>query len=100
MMLRYGIDVPASVDGPGISGAGLAFKALKARDDGAGFVLRCVNLCGVKRRGRLHWPSPLARVFRARLDETVIEEIQLGGDRTQVVFEAAPREVTTLVVEC
>jgi mannosylglycerate hydrolase len=100
MMLRYGIEVPTSVDGPGISGAGMAFKALKPREDGAGFVLRCVNLCGVKRRGRLHWPTPLARVFRARMDETVIEEAQLGGDRRQVVFEAGPREVITLVVEC
>jgi alpha-mannosidase len=98
-MLRWGIDVPATMPGPELVGDGLAFKALKARDDGPGLVLRCVNLTGLLQAGRWRWSAPIARAFRARLDETVLAEIRLGSDRREVTFEAGPREVVTIVVE-
>jgi hypothetical protein len=98
-MLRWGRAVPDAVSGPELIGEGLAFKALKARDDGPGVVVRCVNLTDQPRPGRWRWPRPIARAFRARLDETVLAEIRLGRDRREVKFEAKPREVVTIVVE-
>jgi hypothetical protein len=98
-MLRWGVAVPDLVSGPELIGEGLAFKALKARDDGPGVVVRCVNLTDQPRPGRWRWPGPIARAFRARLDETVLAEIRLGRDRREVKFEAKPREVVTIVVE-
>jgi alpha-mannosidase len=98
-MLRWGRAVPDAVSGPELIGEGLAFKALKARDDGPGVVVRCVNLTDQPRPGRWRWPGPIARAFRARLDETVLAEIRLGADRREVRFKAGPREVVTIVVE-
>jgi alpha-mannosidase len=98
-MLRWGIAVPDAVAGPELSGDGLAFKALKPRDDGPGVVVRCVNLTDQPRAGRWRWPGPIARAFRARLDETVLAEIRLGADRREVRFKAGPREVVTIVVD-
>jgi len=98
-MCRAGIAVPASVPGPELRGAGLAFKALKPRDEGPGVVLRCVNL--TRRAGRGAWllPRPATRAFRARLDEAIQEELRLSPDRRTVAFRAGPREVVTIVVE-
>jgi alpha-mannosidase len=98
-MLRWGIAVPATVSGPELVGDGLAFKALKSRDDGPGIVLRCVNLTDQAQAGRWRWPGPMARAFRARLDETVLAEIRLDRNRREIGFEAGPREVVTIVVE-
>jgi alpha-mannosidase len=98
-MLRWGIAVPALVTGPELSGPGLAFKALKPRDDGPGVVLRCVNLTTTAQRGSWRWPGAIRRAFRARLDETVLREIRMDGDRRAVEFEAGPREVVTFIVE-
>lgn len=98
-MLRWGIDVPDAVAGPELVGAGLAFKCLKPRDEGPGIVVRCVNLTDVEQVGAWHWPCPVARAWRARLDETVIEEVRLGAERRVVAFRAGPREIVTLLVE-
>ena len=98
-MLRWGIAVPDAVSGPVLIGDGLAFKALKPRDDGPGVVVRCVNLTDQSCPGRWRWPRSVGRAFRARLDETVLAEIRLGADRRDVRFKAGPREVVTIVVE-
>src|SRR5207249_9990773 len=81
LMLRYGIDVPSSVAGPELEGAGLAFKSLKPREQGEGVVARCVNLTGLPVRGLWRWPSAVSRAFLARLDESVVEEIPLGAEQ-------------------
>jgi len=98
-MYRSGIDVPEVLEGPALSGAGLAFRALKPREHGAGIVLRCVNLTRRVRRGMWTFPGPVVRAFRARLDETVEAELPLSPDRRAVAFSAAPREIVTVVVE-
>jgi alpha-mannosidase len=98
-MVRWGIGLPGRVTGPELEGRGLVFKALKPRDDGPGFVLRCLNPTMRPIRGLWRWPSPMRRAFHARLDETVLDEVRLSGDRREMKFEAAGREVVTIVVE-
>jgi len=98
-MYRSGIDMPEVVEGPTLSGAGLAFRALKSREEGEGIVLRCLNLTRRTQRGAWTFPYPVTRVFRARLDENVEAELPLSADRRTVALTAAPREVVTLAVE-
>jgi mannosylglycerate hydrolase len=98
-MLRWGIDVPELVAGPELVGSGLAFKALKPRAEGPGVVVRCVNLTNAAQAGAWRWPGPVSRAFRARLDETVIEELRLDAERRLLPFTAGPREIVTIVVE-
>jgi alpha-mannosidase/mannosylglycerate hydrolase len=98
-MYRAGIEIPQVVAGPALSGAGLAFRALKPREDGEGIVLRCVNLTRALRHGAWTFPNPINRAFRARLDETVEAELPLSPDRRRVVFSAGRKEAVTIVVE-
>jgi alpha-mannosidase len=97
-MYRSGIDVPEMVEGPALSGAGLAFRALKPREEGEGLVLRCVNLTRRVRRGAWTFPWPLTRAFGARLDESIEVELPLSDDRRRVEFVAGPREIVTVIV--
>jgi alpha-mannosidase len=98
-MYRTGVDVPGEVAGPALEGRGLAFRALKPREDGPGVVLRCVNLTRRARQGAWTFPSPVTRAFRARLDETLEAELALSADRCRMEFRAGPRETVTVVVE-
>jgi mannosylglycerate hydrolase len=98
-MLRWGIAVPDAVGGPELVGTGLAFKCLKPRDDGHGVVLRCVNQTDVVQAGAWRWPHPVRRAYRARLDETVLEELRLDDARQLVAFTAQAREIVTVIVE-
>jgi mannosylglycerate hydrolase len=98
-MYRSGIDVPEIVEGPALSGAGLAFRALKPREEGEGIVLRCVNVTRQARRGAWTFPYPVTRAFRARLDESVEAELPLSDDRRRIEFAAGPRGIVTVVVE-
>jgi hypothetical protein len=98
-MLRWGIAVPEVVQGSELVGEGLAFKALKPRDDGPGVVLRCVNLTAGPVAGAWRWPGPILRAFRARLDETVLEQLEPANDRREIRFVAGPREIVTIIVE-
>ena len=99
LMLRYGIDVPASVAGPQLVGAGLAFKALKTAENGSGIVVRCVNVTAMAVEGYWVWPTPIKRAVLSRLDEAPLQEIVLDDERRRVRFTARPREVVTIVVE-
>jgi alpha-mannosidase len=97
--MRYAIDCPAEVRGPVLEGEGLAFKSLKPGETGSGLVLRCVNLSSRTVRGSWTFPGPLRAAYLARLDERMLGEISLTGDRRQVPIEAGPRAVVTVVVE-
>lgn len=83
-----------SVD-PSLEGA-LAFSACKPAVDGAGVVLRCVNLIHLPVRAEWRVPFPIARAQRARLDEEAIGELDVAG--RAIPFVAGPREVVTVVV--
>jgi mannosylglycerate hydrolase len=99
VMYRAGIDLPVSVVGPALEGGGLAFRALKPREEGSGVVVRCVNVTSRPRRGVLRWPSLVLHAFRARLDETLLEEVPVAADRRTIRFVAEPRGIVTLIVE-
>lgn len=98
-MCRAGVQVPGEVRGPELRGTGLSFRALKPREEGPGVVARCVNLTPRARAGRWIWPTGVSRAFRSRLDETPVQELPLTGDRRTIAFDAAPREVVTIIVE-
>jgi alpha-mannosidase len=97
-MVRWGINVPERLAGPELVGDGLAFKSLKPREDGTGTVLRCVNLTAGPVDGAWRWPGAIGHALRARLDETVLEEMKLGKGG-EVRFRAEPREIVTVIVE-
>jgi alpha-mannosidase len=98
-MCRTGVDLPGMVPGPELTGAGLAFKALKPREAGPGIVLRCVNLTRRTQRGAWSFPIAITRAFQARLDETVELELRPSPDRRRVPFTAGPRSIVTTIVE-
>jgi alpha-mannosidase len=87
------------VHGPTLVGEGLAFKALKPRERGAGVVVRCFNQTLQRREGAWLWPHPVKRAVRARLDETPLNDVIVTGDGRRIAFAAAPREVVTILVE-
>jgi alpha-mannosidase len=98
LMMRHAVEPPTTVTGPTLVGEGLAFKALKPAENGEAVVLRCVNLTERRTRGMWRWPVRARRAVRARLDETPLESLELSEDGTELFFEAAPREVVTLLV--
>jgi alpha-mannosidase len=98
LMVRYAVEPPSTVAGPTLVGDGLAFKALKPAEDTDAVVLRCVNLTQRRTRGMWRWPTRVKRAVRARLDETPLESLELTEDGTEFFFEAAPREVVTVLV--
>lgn len=97
--LRYAMGARQAVRGPRLTGDGLALKAVKPRDDGRGLVLRAVNLRGVPVQGSWVLPFRARRAARARLDETPGATLAVAGGGRQVVFEAGPREIVTIVVD-
>jgi hypothetical protein len=99
LMLRHGIGVPERLSGPVLEGVGLAFRALKPREHGAGIVARCVNLSRDHVAGAWRWPYPLRRAFLARLDESFLAPLPLSRDRRQLRFSAGPRAIVTVVAE-
>jgi alpha-mannosidase len=99
LMLRYGLDVPAGLAGPALSGDGLSFSALTPRERGSGVVARCVNLTDSPQDGIWTWPRPVRRAFLARLDETPVRRLPVSRGGRQVRFTAAARATVTVVVE-
>jgi mannosylglycerate hydrolase len=100
-MLRYAIEPPQRVQGPRLEGDGLVFKAVTAKAGEEGereVVLRCVNLEAARARGTWIMPFDVARAWKARLDETRLEELTVSAGRRQLRFEAGPREVVTVIV--
>ena len=94
--IREALSVPAPTHGVELHGAGLAFSAMKPAEEGSALVVRCVNLLDESVDGMWTFGFPIAKAHRARLDETVIEELVVEG-RT-VSFRAAPRAVVTIVL--
>jgi alpha-mannosidase len=99
LMLPYAIDAPEAVQGPVLSGNGLAFKAAKLSEDGAALVLRCVNLTAESVSGSWTLPFEIERVHRCRLDETPVRELTISDESDRIAFDAGPREVVTLLIE-
>jgi alpha-mannosidase len=94
--LRSALSVPAPVQGIGLSGAGLACSAIKESEDSEWIVLRCVNLCDVEVTGSWSLPFAPRHAAIARIDETIIQELELSGANLPV--RAAPRQIVTMLV--
>ena len=96
--LRSALGRPAPSLGAELSGAGLAFGALKESETGDAVVARCVNLTGETVAGRWHFGFPVRGAHLARLDETPLGPAALdaAGD---VTFTAGPHAVVTILVE-
>jgi alpha-mannosidase len=99
LMLPYGTALSDVVEGPELSGAGLAFKAAKPSEDGSALVLRCVNLTERPATGSWSLPFDIERAWWARLDETRLREVTPTAGERRIDFTAGPREVVTLLVE-
>jgi alpha-mannosidase len=94
--LRSAIDPLGEVEGVELTGAGLAFSAMKESEDGEWLVLRCVNLLDIETRGSWHLPYPVREAHLARLDETVMAALETFG--AEVPFVAGTHAITTIVV--
>jgi alpha-mannosidase len=77
-------------------GVGLAFSSMKESEDGAWLVVRCVNLVDETVSGRWRFPFAVRAAQLARLDETLISELEV--DRNEVRFNAGPRGIVTMLV--
>lgn len=94
------VHAPRAVAGAALDGEGLVFGALLPSEDPAWVVLRCVNVAERAVAGRWTLGAPVVEARRARLDETPLHElpVQAAADGSTVRFEAAPREVVTILV--
>jgi mannosylglycerate hydrolase len=93
--LRSAMRVPDAVVGVELQGIGLAVSAIKESEDGQWVVLRCVNLIDAPVAGSWRLPFDVLEAQRARLDETITEALTTI-DRV-IAFEAAPREIVTIL---
>jgi alpha-mannosidase len=77
----------------------LTLSAVKLAEDGAGIVVRLYNTTRQRSGATLQSALPLRRAWRARLDETALEEIPVvDGHRVECGVE--PAQVVTLRLEC
>lgn len=97
VMRRSALHVSPPVAGPELSGDGLAFSAFKPAEDGAGVVLRCVNVR--ESAQRMGWRLPVGGgdAWLCRLDETLIRPVT--ADEGVIRLEAGPREIVSVKVE-
>jgi len=94
--LRSNLNEPRVAGGLELAGDGLVFSAAKPAQRAGWIVLRCVNRRDVAVQGAWRFHASIAEAARARLDETPGESLRVDG--SVVRFEAAPREIVTLVV--
>jgi mannosylglycerate hydrolase len=95
---RSALHQPAQVTGPELTGTGLAFSTMKQSEDEQWLVLRCVNLLDREQKGRWTLPRSIREAKLARLDETPLTDIVIGGNQSVVEFTAARRAVVTILV--
>jgi mannosylglycerate hydrolase len=72
--------------------------ALKIADNGDGIILRLNNPVDTPKSGVIHSESSLKSAFRARMNEEIIEPIEVERDH-DISFKAKPFEVLTLLVK-
>jgi hypothetical protein len=94
--LRYNLLEPHVAGGLELNGEGLVFSAARPAQAIGWIVLRCVNCRDEPTRGEWRLGRRITEAVRARLDETPDAALQV---REEVVeFEAAPREIVTILV--
>ncbi|MGD2135523.1 MAG: hypothetical protein PVF27_05150 [Gemmatimonadales bacterium] len=98
-MLPWTHDAPSRVDGPCLSGEGLALHTVTPARDGRAVVLRCANVTDRRVQGCWRVPFRIRRARRVRLDERAGRELSVEGDGHAVPFAAGPREIVTVAIE-
>lgn len=94
--LRSALAVPDVVRGPELVGDGLALSAIKESENGEWLVLRCVNLRDEPARGEWRLPFAVRQAALARLDETIMSDVETRRDAVPV--EAPPHGIVTVLV--
>jgi alpha-mannosidase len=94
--LRSALGVPMATTGIELEGEGLAFGAAKPAEEPGWIVVRCTNLLDTAVHGRWRTGFDVREAFTARLDETRISPLTVGG--MVVDFDAKPREVVTILI--
>ena len=94
--LRYNLLDPHAAGGLELRGEGLAFSAALPAQQGGWAVLRCVNRRDEVAHGEWRIGRHITEATRAQLDETPTLALHVEGDR--VAFDAAPREIVTILV--
>ena len=94
--LRSAIDIPPSVRGVELRGAGLALSSIKEAEHDGWLVLRCINLADQPVTGSWHLARPIREAVLARLDETPQSPLVPRG--LEVSFAAPARGVVTVLV--
>ena len=93
---RDALDLPPSIAGPELVGAGLAFAALKPAAAAGWTVLRCVNVTGHEVSGEWRLPFPIGEARLARLDEHPLAALAIDG--TTIGIVVPPRGDLTVLV--
>ena len=96
--LRSNLLEPREVGGIELSGDGLVFSSAKPAQREGWIALRCVNRRDASVRGTWRFGYTIAEAVRARLDETPEGTLNVNGK--SVTFEAAPKEIVTVLVRC
>jgi alpha-mannosidase len=94
--LRSNLHEPLEVGGIELSGHGLVFSAAKPAQREGWIALRCVNRRDVAVRGTWQFGRPIVEAVRSRLNETL--EGTVSVNERSVTFEAAPKEIVTVLV--
>jgi hypothetical protein len=95
--LRSNLLDPREVGGIELSGDGLVFSCAKPAQRDEWIALRCVNRREVAVRGTWTFGRRIVESVRARLDETPEGTVSVNGRST--MFEAAPKEIVTVLVK-
>ena len=93
--LRSNLLAPRVRGGLSLEGAGLSFSAALPAAREGWIVLRCVNQRTTVAAGAWHLTADVLEAARARLDETVLEPLEVSA--RSVVFTAAPHEIVTVL---
>jgi hypothetical protein len=93
--LRSALQLPAPVIGAELFGVGLVFSTLKESEDGQWLVLRCVNRGDEEVEGRWRLPFDVSAARLARLDETIVSDLESSGG--EISFVAPPRAIVTIL---
>ena len=95
--LRSNLVEPREVGGIELSGDGLVFSCAKPAQRAGWIALRCVNHRDVGVEGTWAFGREILDAVRARLDETPEGTLSVNG--RSVRFEAAPKEIVTVLVQ-
>jgi alpha-mannosidase len=97
--LRDATDLQVPGDFIEIEGEGLVLSAVKPAEDGAGAVVRVVNMRAQGVQGHLHLGLPRSAVGRTRADEREVAPVALTNGGRSVPLAVGPLGMATLVVK-